>query len=186
MSSFLGEKIYFGASEEELVGKTPVRKSRAVIHDENGVMLLQNIGGVLTLPGGARETGDKDDLATALREAGEEYGLMALDDAEIEPICTVSNYQNPYLNHRGEEVEKYTETMYFSVLTDLSLRGAVSLTADETDGELETIEIYEDYVRAVIEDHSAITDNPRWPFYERGLLAAMDRYFAMKSAKILR
>jgi 8-oxo-dGTP pyrophosphatase MutT (NUDIX family) len=184
MSSFLGEKIYFGASEAELAGKTPVRKSRAVIHDENGVMLLQDIDGILMLPGGKLESGENGQAA-ALREAREEHGLMFLDDAEIEPICTVSNYQNPYLSHRGETIEKYTETEYFSVLTDLSLRGAVDLTDNEKDGNLQTIEIYEDYVRKVVEKHGRYVDVPRWPFYERELLAAMGEYLSARSCRIV-
>jgi hypothetical protein len=180
MSNLLGEKIYFGASPEQLVGKIPVRKSRAVIHDGRGVMLLQEINGLLMLPGGKCKDGEGD-LNAVMREAREEHGLMFLDDADVEYICEVNNYQDPYTNYRGETIEKFTKTKYYSVLTDLSLRGAVDLTDNEKGGNLQTVEIYEDYARAVVEKQRRVSADPHWPFYEREILAVMDRYLAMKS-----
>jgi 8-oxo-dGTP pyrophosphatase MutT (NUDIX family) len=183
MRDLSSEKIYLGAGPEQLADKVPVPKSRAVIHNQDGVMLLEDINGVLLLPGGQRKSGE-DDRATLWREAKEETGLVLPEDAEPELICKINNYSKYFPHQSGETVEKYTETAYYSVLADLSLRGVVSLTDNEKEGNLQTVEVYEDFVRAVIENHNKHTYNLRWPFYEREILVAMDEYFAMKNASL--
>jgi 8-oxo-dGTP pyrophosphatase MutT (NUDIX family) len=100
-----------GWNREQLVGLVPnldtpreaavllglIERDRVwqVLLTERGAGLRQHPGQV-GLPGGGREAGDADAVATALREAAEEIGLRP-DDAEplgyLDPLLTISGYR---------------------------------------------------------------------------------------------
>ncbi len=56
---------------------------------------LPNHGGQLAFPGGTREAGDEDEVATALREAGEELGIdpaSVLVLGQLDDVVTVTGF----------------------------------------------------------------------------------------------
>ncbi len=56
---------------------------------------LPNHGGQLAFPGGTREAGDEDEVATALREAGEELGIDpagVLVLGQLDDVVTVTGF----------------------------------------------------------------------------------------------
>jgi 8-oxo-dGTP pyrophosphatase MutT (NUDIX family) len=173
------DKIYIGADPANLAHKTPTRKCRVILHDENGRMLIQSIDGLLTLPGGKCEPNESDS-STAKREVKEEVGLE-LDETTLKPICEIHNYTAEYPRQNGQIGEHYTATKYFSALSDLSLRGTVQLTDNEKNGHLNTIEIYEDYARLIIKNHEKYTENLRWPYFEPEFLAAMAKHLSIRN-----
>jgi 8-oxo-dGTP pyrophosphatase MutT (NUDIX family) len=170
--------IYLGASRGKLNGKTPTLKSRGILHTPEGTMLLQDIEGNLILPGGKRDPGETGRCALR-REVMEETGLTLPSDEDIEELFGISNYSEAYPHHNKGVIEQYTSTTYYAVLmADFAMRGVVDLTPNEASSGLRTIEMPVAEVCDMAREHQ--TDNPRWLFYQRELLTAMNAYLNMR------
>ena len=79
----------------------PIRIVAAVIRDELGRVLLVRKRGaaVFQQPGGKRDPGDADDVATLARELREELGVAVVDgSARTAPLpIPCSTIEEPYL-----------------------------------------------------------------------------------------
>ena len=96
---------YKSESSQTLAARTPLQKASILIpliyEDDKYSLLLTLRSGHLrhdkntvAFPGGKADDDDKDEIATALREAEEEIGLLPGD---VDVICTIV----PFINGRG-------------------------------------------------------------------------------------
>ena len=92
-----------------------LEKSRIVLRNNDGEIVLTRFGRVYFLPGGKIENGESP-VDTIKREVMEETNINILLD-DIEPFVVVKNYLRDYETHDGTLVNRLLITYYFSGFT---------------------------------------------------------------------
>ena len=109
-----------------------IKNVRAIIWREEGgkrlFLITQELSGHFTVPGGCKDSEDKD-LETAIeRELREEIGLCP-EDYEISRIDWKGEYENSYHNPNSERYGKVT--IIYPFLVHTKVRGPFSVQAGE-------------------------------------------------------
>ena len=84
-------------------------KSRAIITDNEGKVLIANYGGVYLLPGGSIDEGENPN-DTIIRELSEETGL---EFQQLEPFAKIRHFQSRYPTREGRIIDRLLITYYY-------------------------------------------------------------------------
>lgn len=86
-------------------------KVRALLFDRHENILITKYGGVILLPGGSIEEGEKKEDAI-IRELLEETGII-YKNKELNELVTINYYQNNYPKRNGEFKNRLLTTHYY-------------------------------------------------------------------------
>lgn len=161
------EKNLGGSVEEIYEIKT---KSRSVIVNESGKILVANYGGVYLFPGGSVEEGENP-LDTIIRELKEETGFSL---QQMECFLKVNYFQNRYPTRDGRVINRLLITYYYIGYEAGAIKCERKLTEKEIkDGfELKYYSI-EEIEQMLLQNK---TDNPRCEYFDKEMKLVIDNY----------
>jgi 8-oxo-dGTP pyrophosphatase MutT (NUDIX family) len=176
------QELYFGCTPDIVKDMEPTLKTRVLLYNKEGNMLIQEHNGILMLPGGkvediiipGSEARVSERLHSALaREVWDETTEILPIDDEVEHVCTTYNYEKYYPYYDGNTVEHFVKTYYFKAMVDFALdhtssppcaidkegdkwrEGQVKLTRSELNGKpQETIEINKKHIFRLIDHYN--------------------------------
>ena len=145
-------------------------KSRAIITNNQGKILIGNYGGVYLLPGGSIDDGENPN-DTITRELKEETGF---EFKKLEPFIKIKHYQNDYPKREGAIINRLIITYFYIGNERNAIRHENKLTEKEIkDGfELKYYDV-EDIDKILEQDK---TQNPRRKYFNQELRTIIDYY----------
>ena len=145
-------------------------KSRAIITDNEGKILIGNYGGVYLLPGGSIDTGENPN-DTILRELREETGL---EFQQLEPFAKIRYFQNRYPTREGRTINRLLITYYYIGIEKDAIKHDRKLTEKEIkDGfELKYYSVGE--IGRMLEQNR--TENPRNEYFNKEIKTIIEQY----------
>lgn len=149
-------------------------KSRAIITDNEGKILIGNYGGVYLLPGGSIDDGENPN-DTIIRELREETGL---EFQELEPFAKIRYFQNRYPTREGRTINRLLITYYYIGREKDAIKHDRKLTEKEIkDGfELKYYNIYD--IERILEQNE--TQNPRSEYFNKEIRTVIEHYRKIK------
>ncbi len=163
----------FGNLSEEEVNETNT-KSRLIIMNDKGQILLENYAGVFLLPGGKHKNGEND-ISGLIREIREETGIDISGD-EVKSLVKAKMYVRDYpkINESGN-VNRLSTTNYFYLLSNKKINEkAVELDVNEKKYNL-TMQ-FVDINKAIELINSNPSLNPRKKYFEEELLKVLEEF----------
>jgi len=103
-------------------------KSRAIITNKEGNILIANYGGVYLLPGGSIDENEVPN-DTIIRELREETGL---EFQQLEPFAKIRYFQNSYPTREGRTINRLVVTYYYIGRANDAIKHERQLTEKET------------------------------------------------------
>ena len=140
------------------------KKSRAIILDDEGRILICHLGGVFLLPGGSIEKGETP-LEATIREIHEETGMEFND---LTPFMELIYYQRGY-----PDGDRVLTTYYYTGKSSDALQSENDLTLDEALNGFS----YKFYDFSEVSDLLDLeTGNPKKRFFDRELSFVLRNY----------
>ena len=162
LTSDIGDKI---KNPEEIK-----MKSRAIIIDNYGKILIANYGGVYLFPGGSIDDGENPN-ETIIRELKEETGLGF---QELQPFKKIRYFQNNYPTREGNKINRLLITYYYIGREKDAIKYDKKLTEKEiNDGfELKYYDIEE--IEQILDENK--TQNPRNEYFNKEMKTVIELY----------
>ena len=145
-------------------------KSRAIITDNEGKILIGNYGGVYLLPGGSIDTGENPNN-TILRELREETGL---EFQQLEPFAKIRYFQNRYPTREGRTINRLLITYYYIGRKKDAIKHDRELTEKEIKDGFELKYYNIDDIERVLEQNQ--TQNPRSEYFNKEIRTVIEHY----------
>ena len=155
-------------------------KTRAILLNEKGELLIANYGGTYLLPGGKIDHNEKT-IDGLIRELKEETGTY-YNNSELNYLCTIKYFQKNYPKRTGERQNRLITTHYYiGEYKEISL-DKIKLTENEQKGnfKLELIPLNE-LENTIIENKN---NNPRNIYFQKELLTVIYFYQKEKTKEI--
>lgn len=145
-------------------------KSRAIILDDFGRILIGNYGGVYLLPGGSTDDCESPN-ETIIRELKEEVGL---EFEELTPFMKMEYYQNNYPKREGNVIDRLLITYFYIGNEKYAIKHERELTEKEiSDGF--TLKFYDvDDIDKILEQDRSL--NPRKEYFNQELRMVINQY----------
>ncbi len=145
-------------------------KSRAIIIDNKGKILIANYGGVYLLPGGSIDEGENPN-DTIIRELKEEAGL---EFQQLEPFAKIRYFQNRYPTREGRTIDRLLITYYYIGSEKDAIKYHRELTEKEIkDGFELKYRSIEEIERMLSENE---TQNPRKKYFNKEIRTVIEYY----------
>ena len=145
-------------------------KSRAIITDNEGKILIGNYGGVYLLPGGSIDDGENPN-DTIIRELREETGL---EFQQLEPFTKIRYFQNSYPTRDGKTMDRLLITYYYIGRDKDAIKHDIKLTEKEIQDGFELKYYNIDDIERVLEQNQ--TQNPRSEYFNKEIRTVIEHY----------
>lgn len=145
-------------------------KSRAIITDNEGKILIGNYGGVYLLPGGSIDTGENPNN-TILRELREETGL---EFQQLEPFTKIRYFQNRYPTREGRTINRLLITYYYIGREKDAIKHDRKLTEKEIKDGFELKYYSVEEIGRMLEQNQ--TENPRNEYFNKEIKTIIEHY----------
>lgn len=145
-------------------------KSRAIITDNEGKILIGNYGGVYLLPGGSIDTGENPN-DTILRELREETGL---EFQQLEPFAKIRYFQNRYPTREGRTINRLLITYYYIGIEKDAIKHDRKLTEKEIKDGFELKYYSVEEIGRMLEQNR--TENPRNEYFNKEIKTIIEQY----------
>lgn len=149
-----------------------VDKSRIVLRNDDGEIVLTRFGRVYFLPGGKIEFGETP-ADTIKRELKEETNINILLD-DIEPFALVKHYLRDYESGDGEIVNRLINTYYFTGFTGKDDIEYFNLTLKEKQDDLRGFFIEMDEAVELLKEYNK--ENPKATYLAVETLKILEEY----------
>ena len=151
-------------------------KSRAIITNNEGKILIANYGGVYLLPGGSIEYGENPG-DTIIRELREETGLEL---QRLDPFAKIRYFQNSYPARDGRTIDRLLITYYYIGREKDAIKHDRKLTEKEIKDGFELKYYSVDEIERALEQNE--TQNPRNKYFNKEIKTIIEQY---KKEKLL-
>lgn len=155
-------------------------KSRAIITDSDGKILVGNYGGVYLLPGGSMDKDENPD-ETIIRELSEEAGLKF---EKLDPFIKMEIFQNNYPTRSGKTINRLIINYYYIGKEADASKHKVHLTDKEIKDKF-SLKYYSIHEIEEILDADNF-ENPRGKYFNEELRIIIDEYKKYKNNEIKR
>ena len=145
-------------------------KSRAIITDNEGKILIGNYGGVYLLPGGSIDDGENPN-DTIIRELREETGL---EFQELEPFAKIRYFQNRYPTREGRTINRLLITYYYIGREKDAIKHDRKLTEKEIKDGFELKYYSVEEIGRMLEQNQ--TENPRNEYFNTEIKTIIEHY----------
>lgn len=145
-------------------------KSRAIIRNEEGKILIANYAGVYLLPGGSIDEGENPNDAI-IRELREETGL---EIKGLEAFAKMKYFQNNYPTREGDTINRLLITYYYSGNEQNAIKHKRELTEKEIKGGFELKYYHIDEIERLLQENK--TENPRNEYFNEELRTIIECY----------
>ena len=145
-------------------------KSRAIITDNEGKILIGNYGGVYLLPGGSIDAGENPN-DTILRELREETGL---DFQQLKSFAKIRYFQNSYPTREGRTIDRLLITYYYIGIEKDAIKHDIKLTEKEIKDGFELKYYSVEEIGRMLEQNQ--TENPRNQYFNKEIKTIMEHY----------
>ena len=144
-------------------------KSRAIIRNEEGKILIANYAGVYLLPGGSIDEGENPNDAI-IRELREETGL---EIKGLEAFAKMKYFQNNYPTREGDTINRLLITYYYSGNEQNAINKR-ELTEKEIKGGFELKYYHIEEIERLLQENK--TENPRNEYFNEELRTIIECY----------
>jgi len=145
-------------------------KSRAIITDNEGKILIGNYGGVYLLPGGSINDGENPNDAI-IRELREETGF---EFQQLEPFTKIRHFQNSYPTRDGRTIDILLITYYYIGREKDAIKHDRKLTEKEIRDGFELKYYNIDEIEKILEQNE--TQNPRSEYFTEEIRTVSEHY----------
>lgn len=145
-------------------------KSRAIITDNEGKILIGNYGGVYLFPGGSIDTGENPN-DTILRELREEAGL---EFQQLEPFAKIRYFQNSYPTREGRTIDRLLITYYYIGREKDAIKHNRKLTEKEIKDGFELKYYSVEEIERMLKQNQ--TENPRNEYFNKEIRTVIEHY----------
>lgn len=149
-------------------------KSRAIITDNVGKILLANYGGVYLFPGGSIDDGENPN-DTIIRELREETGL---EFQQLEPFAKIRYFQNRYPTRDGRTIDRLLITYYYIGRQKDAIKYDRKLTEKEIKDGFELKYYSVEEIGRMLEQNQ--TENPRNQYFNKEIKTIIEHYMKEK------
>lgn len=150
-------------------------KSRAIITNSEGKILIGNYGGVYLLPGGSMEDGENSN-DTILRELREETGF---EFQQLEPFAKIRYFQNNYPTRDGRTIDRLLITYYYIGREKNAIKHERKLTEKEIKDGFELKYYSVEEIERILEQNQ--TKNPRNEYFNKEIKILIGHYMKEKN-----
>ena len=145
-------------------------KSRAIITDNEGKILIGNYGGVYLLPGGSIDDGENPN-DTIIRELREETGL---EFQQLEPFTKIRYFQNRYPTREGRTINRLLITYYYIGREKDAIKHDRELTEKEIKDGFELKYYSVEEIGKILEQNQ--TENRRNKYFNKEIKTVIEHY----------